>query len=112
MNWLKHKWNVIMNSRTSLLVLVLLFFLPISFCVFTITNEYQAISNLSIEIIDIELENGLTNNNSVLIKFRISNPTYYNTPQFTMDIFIRPIVFSSDRFVAESKISEIYISCN
>ena len=29
-----------------------------------------------------------------------------------MDVFIRPIMFSSDRFVAESELSEIVVSAN
>ncbi len=91
-----------------ILTLVLLLFFPIVFSVYTITCEYQAINNISIEIIEIELENGSTSNR-VNVELRISNPTKYNTPRFTMDVFMRPIAFSSDRFVVESKLSEIVI---
>lgn len=109
MDWLKHKWNVISSSRTfKFLILVLLLFFPIGFSVYTIACEYQAIKNISIEIIDIELENGSASN-TVCIHLRIINPTIHNTPRFTMYIFIRPITFSSDRFVAESRLSEIVV---
>jgi hypothetical protein len=109
MDWLGRRWNVIVSSRTfMILALFLLLFFPIGFGVYTIIGEYQAINNISIEVIDIELENGSTSNR-VYIRVRISNPTKYNTPRFTMDIFIRPITFSSDRFVAESKLSEIVV---
>ena len=109
MDWLGHKWNVTFNSRTYMIsALVLLLFFPICFGVYAISGEYQAINNILIEIIDLELENGSTSNR-VHIRLRISNPTKYNTPRFTIDVFIRPMMFSSDRFVAESKLSEMVV---
>ena len=91
-----------------ILILFLLLLFPIGFNVYTITGEYLAISNISIEIINIALDNGSTNK-SIIIQLRISNPTKHNTPRFTLDAFIRPITFSSNRFVGESKLSEIVV---
>jgi hypothetical protein len=108
MNCSKHKWNTIISLKTLIIIIVFLFSILTCFGVYIIISEYQAFNSLNIEIIDIQLENESINNN-IKITLRISNPTSYNTPQITMDFFIRPMIFSSDIFVAESKLSEIVI---
>lgn len=108
MNYSKHKRNTIISLKTLILIIVFLFSILTCFGVYIIISEYQVFNSLNIEIVDIQLENESINNN-IKITLIISNPTSYNTPQITMDFFIRPIIFSSDIFVAESKLSEIVI---
>jgi hypothetical protein len=90
-----------------IVTLVLIVIILLSFSV-VIIGQYQALNNLAIEILSIEIDNDSVGNR-VFITLRLSNPTQYDTPPFTMDVFIRPIVFSSDRFIAESNITEIMI---
>lgn len=108
MDGIKHQGNGHNSTSTFMIVtLVLISIILVAFLVDTI-GKYQALNNLSIEILSIGLDND-SSDNRVSITLRMSNPTQYNTPLFTMDVFIRPIVFSSDRFVAESNITEIVI---
>ena len=94
-----------------IVLLVFLVLCSIGFIVYTLSNDYHSINNLSIEILALEVDNEAPHTR-LTITVRIVNPTHRTTPLFTLEAFIRPILFSSDQFIAESHLAALEVDSN